>query len=372
MPAAAADLNGGEPVRTGTFEGLPRAMYAALICAEYVEDVALIGPGLVDGNAQNGEWWCTFRQDPVARPRLIFFNRCNGMTVHGLRAANAASWQLHPYYSEGVAYYDVEVSAPKDSPNTDALDPDSCDNVKIIGCRFSVGDDCIAIKSGKSADPAENRAATRHTIRNCLMAYGHGAVTLGSEASGGMRELTVSQCLFRQTDRGLRIKTRRGRGKDCDMDGIAFDNLRMEGVLTPIVINMWYNCVDPDGNSEYVQSRLPQPVDARTPHLGRFTFRNMDCVDTEVAACYIDGLPEMPIDAVTLENIRVTYAPDAHPGVPAMQRDAEKRCRLGLYFENVRRVTLRNVTVTGAAGEDVITRGVGEILREEAAENGPV
>ena len=206
--------------------------------------------------------------------------------------------------------------------------------------------------------------ASRHTIRNCLMAFGHGAVTLGSEISGGVKALSVSQCLFRQTDRGLRIKTRRGRGRDCDIDGIAFDNIRMEGVVTPIVMNMWYRCVDPDGDSEYVQGRHPLPVDDRTPRLGKFHFSNMDCVDAQAAACYCDGLPEMPIDEVVFENVRVRFAEDAKPGVPSMFTNAPERCKLGLYFENVRRVTLRNVAVEGQVGDAVVAVGVDSIITE--------
>ena len=368
LPATVEDLDGGAPVHFGAFEGLPRDMYAALVTAEYAEDIDIVGPGLIDGNAQNGEWWKTFKQDPVARPRLCFFNRCRDVRIHGIQGTNAASWQFHPYYSQNVAFYDISVTAPKDSPNTDALDPECCDGVDILGCRFSVGDDCIAIKSGKIELARQHRAAaSRHTIRNCLMAYGHGAVVLGSEISSGVKDLSVSQCLFKQTDRGLRIKTRRGRGATCDIDGIAFDNIRMEGVLTPIVINMWYNCVDPDGNSDYVQSREALPVDDRTPHLGSFSFRNMTCTDAEVAACYIDGLPEAPVDAVTLENIRVRFKPDARPGKPSMQTYAEERCKLGLYFENVRRVTLKDVTLEGQAGEPLVARGVEKVETENFA-----
>lgn len=365
LPGTAPDLNGGPRAHFGAFEGLSRDMYAALITAEYARDIAIVGPGLVDGNAQDAEWWRTFRQDPVARPRLMFLNRCEGVTVHGVRAANAPSWHLHPYYCRDVRFLDVAVSAPKDSPNTDALDPECCDGVDIIGCRFSVGDDCIAIKSGKLELAREClQPASRHTVRNCRMAFGHGAVTLGSEISGGVRELTVRQCLFENTDRGLRIKTRRGRGSDCDIDDIAFDNIRMVGVKTPVVMNMWYRCVDPDGDSEYVQGRAPIPVDDRTPRLGRFTFSNMICLGAEAAACYCDGLPERPIESVTFENVRVAFAQDAQPGVPSMFTNAPERCRLGFYLENVRRATLRNVVLEGHAGEAVVARGVGEIITE--------
>lgn len=365
LPATAEDIDDGKPVHFGAFEGLARDMYASLITAEYARGITIVGRGRLDGNAQNADWWQTFKDDPVARPRVLFMNRCEDVTIHGLTACNSPSWHLHPYYCKGVALYDVSVSAPKNSPNTDALDPECCDGVEIVGCRFSVGDDCIAIKSGKlplyRMCPA---AATRHTIRNCLMSFGHGAITLGSEISGGIRELSVSQCLFRQTDRGLRIKTRRGRGQSCYIDGIAFDNIRMEGVVTPIVMNMWYRCVDPDGDSEYVQGRAPLPVDERTPRLGRFRFSNMDCVDAQAAACYCDGLPEMPIDEVTFENVRVAFAEDARPAVPSMFTGAPERCRMGLYFENVRRVVLKNVHIDGQAGEPVVTLGVDEIIAE--------
>ena len=365
IPAGMIDMDGDDEVRFGTFEGQPKRMYASLITAEYAEDIRVIGPGRVDGDAQNGIWWQTFQQDPIARPRLLFFNACNGVTVHGIDAANSPSWQLHPYKCWNMAFYDVSVSAPKDSPNTDALDPESCDGVDIVGCRFSVGDDCIAIKSGKLGPEAEAHwPAIQHTIRNCMMAFGHGAIVLGSEISGGIKALSVSQCLFRQTDRGLRIKTRRGRGRECDIDGISFDNIRMEGVLTPIVMNMWYRCVDPDGDSDYVQNRNPVPVDDRTPRLGHFHFSNMECVDAQVAACYCDGLPEQPIESVTLENVRVRFAEDARPGVPSMFTNAPARCRLGLWFENVRSVRLKHVIVEGQAGEALLTRGVEEIITE--------
>ncbi len=366
LPETVVDEHTGRETVISAFEGLPRPMYASLITAEYCEDIALIGPGCIDGDAQHGTWWQTYREDPVARPRLCFFNHCRDVVMHGIRACNSASWQLHPYYSENLGFYDVSVEAPKDSPNTDALDPESCCGVYIIGCRFSVGDDCIAIKSGKLEQARRDlKPASRHTIRNCLMAYGHGAVVLGSEISSGVQELTVTQCLFRQTDRGLRIKTRRGRGDTCFIDGVVFENIRMEGVLTPIVVNMYYRCVDPDGDSDYVQGREPLPVDERTPHLGHFTFRNMVCEGTEVAACYVDGLPEMPVDAVTLEHIRIAFREDAKPGTPSMFTNAPKVCRMGLYFNQVKEVVLRDVELSGAEGEPVIAQGVERLAKED-------
>ena len=371
IPGSVPDADTGKDVYFGAFEGNCMPMYQSLLTASYAEDIAIVGPGCVDGNAQNSDWWQVFRTLPAARPRLLFLNRCSSVTLHGIEACNSASWQLHPYFSSDISFYDVSVSAPKNSPNTDALDPESCDGVNIVGCRFSVGDDCIAIKSGKiELGRKLKQPASRHVIRNCLMEYGHGAVTLGSEIGAGVRDLIVRKCLFRGTDRGLRIKTRRGRGEDCRITDVTFDNIRMESVLTPIVINMWYNCCDPDRFSEYVWSRETLPVDERTPHLGSFSFSNIVCTDAEVAACYIDGLPESPIDSVRFENISVSFAADARPGIPAMENFAQERCRLGFYLANVRQITLCHVTVRGAAGPVLIADHYETLSQEDLNENG--
>ena len=364
LPGEVTDPVTGESRIFGTFEGLVQPMYQALLSAQNAEDIAVVGQGTLDGNAQNSDFWTDFRSFPAARPRLVSLLHCQNVIFHGITAQNSPSWNFHPFHCRGVGFYGVTVLAPQVSPNTDAIDPEACNGVDIVGCRLSVGDDCIAIKSGK-LELAERFAwpAVRHTVRNCLMEYGHGAVTLGSESAMGIRELTVSQCYFRETDRGLRIKTRRGRGESCDITDIAFENIRMDGVLTPIVINMWYNCCDPDRYSEYVWSRKKLPVDRRTPHLGAFRFANMVCTGAQVAACYIDGLPERPIDAVTFENVAIAFDPQAQPGVPAMQNFAEKRCKLGLFFENVGAVKLNGVRLTGVDGEEVVAQNCGTVER---------
>ncbi|MBE5775884.1 MAG: glycoside hydrolase family 28 protein [Clostridiales bacterium] len=362
LPGTVCDLNGGKDLITGAFEGIARPMYQSLIHAENCEDIVITGRGTVDGNAQNSDFWTEFRNFETARPRLMFFCRCKGVTVHGVTGKNSPSWNLHPFYSEDVSFYDMAVEAPKDSPNTDAIDPEGCDGVNIIGCRLSVGDDCIAIKSGKiELCRMEKSPAARHVIRNCLMAFGHGAVTLGSETASGVVDLTVNRCVFKATDRGLRIKTRRGRGKDCFISGILFENILMEQVITPVVINMWYNCCDPDRFSDYVKCRTPLPVDDRTPHLGTFVFRDLTCTGAHAAACYIDGLPEAPIDEVTFERVSISFAKDAKPFVPAMQNDAVPRLKMGLYFNNVRRVHVKDTCIRGAVGGAVIAENCEQV-----------
>ena len=365
IPGTVLDMVSGEEHIFGVWEGNAVPMHQALIFAEHAEDITIVGKGVVDGNAPEAGWWIGFKERPVGRPRLMFFNRCEGIRVHGIHACNSPSWHMHPHFSKNVDFLDMFISAPKDSPNTDAIDPEACDRVDVVGCRFSVGDDCIAIKSGKIDIGRKYKTpANRHTIRNCLMQFGHGAITLGSEMAGGVTNLTVNRCIFRQTDRGLRIKTRRGRGKDAIIDGVVFENIKMEGVLTPIVMNMWYNCCDPDRNSEYVWSRKHLPVDDRTPYLGKFTFRNMTCLDCEAAACYCDGLPERPIEEITVENILFTFSPNARPSRPAMREFMEEFCRVGMYFDNVRRLVINNVSLEGVVGDELIADHIGELIRK--------
>ena len=365
IPGKILDMENGDELHFGTWEGNAVSMHQAVIFAQYAENISIVGRGIIDGNAPEAGWWIDVKSHPHGRPRLMFFNRSSDISVHGIHACNSASWQMHPYFSRNVSFLDMFISAPKDSPNTDAIDPEACDVVNIIGCRFSVGDDCIAIKSGKIEIGSKfKQPANLHTIRNCLMEFGHGAVTLGSEMAGGVTNLTVNRCVFRETDRGLRIKTRRGRGKDAIIDGVVFENIKMEGVLTPIVINMWYNCCDPDRNSEYVWSRKALPVDERTPYLGKFTFRNMTCLDCEAAACYCDGLPEMPIKEINVENILFTYSKNAKPSRPAMREFMEEFCRVGMYFDNVSRLVVKNVKLDGVVGDELVADHIGELIRE--------
>lgn len=365
IPGALTDIETGELIQFGTWEGNSVPMHQALLFAEYAEDIQIVGKGTIDGNAQNSEWWINVKEREIGRPRILFTNRCKNITMHGVTVQNAASWQLHPYFSENLDFLDVSVNAPKNSPNTDALDPEACDNVNIIGCKFSVGDDCIAIKSGKiELGKMYKTPANHHTIRNCIMQFGHGAITLGSEMAGGVKNLTVNRCIFNHTDRGLRIKTRRGRGKDAIIDGVLFENIKMDGVLTPIVINMWYNCCDPDRYSEYNTTREKLPVDDRTPYLGKFTFKDMVCENCQVAACYCDGLPEQPIEEITVENIKFTYDENAQEGVPAMRNNAEKMCRAGMYFDNVKKLTVKNIDIRGNVGEALIASHVDKLVNE--------
>lgn len=364
LPGEVVDMRGNK-LQFGTWEGNPSSMPQALVFGANISNVNIIGQGVIDGNAQNGNWWKNVKTRRIPRPRLVFLNNCDHVNIHGVTGQNSASWQFHPFFSKYINFYEIKVNAPKDSPNTDGLDPESCDYVNIVGCAFSVGDDCIALKSGKIYMGATyKKPANHHTIRNCLMQFGHGAITLGSEMAGGVKNLTVSHCVFNATDRGLRIKSRRGRGKNAVIDGVTFEHIEMNEVLTPIVINSWYNCCDPDRFSEYVWSRERLPVDEKTPRLGKFVFRNMNCANCHVAAAYCDGLPELPIEEITLENVHFTYNPDAKADKPAMRSFMEDMRKAGAYFDNVGKLTIKNVSFNGVEGDEIIVKNVGAFIKE--------
>ena len=299
----------------------------------------------------------------VARPRMIFLSECQNVSLAGFTVRNSPAWNIHPILCEHVDALCLSIEGPKNSHNTDGFDPESCGFVRILGCQFSVGDDCIAIKSGKLGIEPELRPATHDVlISHCYMHDGHGAVVLGSEAAGGIKDLTVSKCLFERTDRGLRVKTRRGRGKDAVNEGITFEHIRMDEVLTPFVVNSFYFC-DKDGKTDYVQSREALPVDDRTPGFGATTFCDIEATNCHAAAAYITGLPESKVTRLTFQDVHVTFAPDAEPFVPAMACGVEPMVRQGIIAQNVKVLDLQNVVIEGQDGEELQLQNVDKVVR---------
>ena len=285
-------------ILTGTWEGNPLDAYASLLTGMDVDDIVIYGEGVLNGQAQNGDWWVNPKVKRGAwRGNMLFLRGCSHFTLQGVTVRNSPSWNLHPFRSDDLRFLNVKVEAPWDSPNTDGLDPESCAGVLIAGCHFSLGDDCIAVKSGK-LDARPHRPCTDVDIMHCLMENGHGGVTIGSEMAGGVLKMTVRDTVMRNTDRGLRIKTRRGRGKDGVIDGILFDNVRMEHVGTPFVVNSLYFC-DPDGHDEWVQTLKKLPVDDGTPRIGEMVFRRIEA-DGCACAGYFLGLPEQPVESLVL------------------------------------------------------------------------
>ena len=179
------------------------------------------GEGMIDGNASFDTWWSR-PKTPFAgwRPRLVLV--ANSSNVVLSRAYACATRRRGPCMRcarSDLRFLRLRVEAPVDSPNTDGINPESCARVRIAGVHVSTGDDCVAIKSGKPGPEGDPPPTRDVLVSNCLMENGHGAVVLGSEMAGGIYDVTARDCVFLGTDRGFRIKTRRGRGKAAVIDG---------------------------------------------------------------------------------------------------------------------------------------------------------
>lgn len=363
VPGKIEHEDGTEEV-LASWEGNPFDCHQSFVSAYKQQNIKIVGKGAINGNADKSTWWATPKGREVARGRNFFINKCQNVTLHGITSKNSASWNLHPFFSQNLGFYDLRIQNPYTGPNTDGLDPESCDNVDIVGCVLSVGDDCIAIKAGKIYMGMKYQTpANHHTLRNNLFQDGHGAIVLGSEMSGGVKNLTVSQCVFKHTDRGLRIKSRRDRGKYGIIDGVLFENIKMINVITPLVINMYYFC-DPDGHTERVWSREPAPVDDTTPYMGKFVFKDIEAIDCECMCGYFDGLVEQPIKEVRIENMSFHFKADAKPSKPAMLEFVRDYCKEGIYIDNVEKVVLKNVTFDGVQGETIIQKNCGSVVIE--------
>ncbi len=346
----------------GTWQGEEADCFASPLYSYGQKNIAVIGEGEIDCNAADGDWYVNHRVKRGAwRPRGMFFNRCENVLVQGVTVKNTASWNIHPYFCKDVKLYGLSLQNPPEMPTTDGVDPDCCDGVEIIGADISVGDDCIAVKSCTLEAAEKYRTACKNiTIRNCLMREGHGGVVFGSELSGGIENVLVERCIFDGTDRGFRIKTRRGRGRIGKCDGVNFSNVVMKNVKVPFVINMYYNMGDENGHTEYVWSTKKLPVDNRTPEVGSFCFKNVMCTGVEYAAGAFYGLPESPIKRVELERVSFTYNTDCEAGFPDMREKNEAVKNIGLDFRFTEGVRLKDVTFCGVSGEKVLTECVGE------------
>ena len=338
----------------GTWEGNPLKCFAGALTGIDVKDVRIIGQGTVDGCASRDNWWDRPKEMRGAyRGRLLFLERCNDITVQGITFKNSPSWNLHPYFSRDLSFFNVTVQAPAVSPNTDGFDPESCSGIRMYGTVFSVGDDCIAIKSGKIYMGMKYQTPCQDIeIAWCGMLDGHGGVTVGSEMAGGVKNVRVHHCLMRGNDRGLRIKTRRGRGKYAVVDDIRFEDVLMQDVKAPLIVNSMYYC-DPDGKTPYVQSREKQPVDDTTPTVGSIAFERVEAAGCSACVGYVLGLPERPIKHLTLRDCAFSFREDAQPMVPAMADGVETCVKRGLILRNVDQLTLERVKITGISGPEV-------------------
>lgn len=325
-----------------SYIGRPMCMYMPLIYARKAEHVMVCGQGVIDGHGEN--WWrrkAEFRKKGLRRPHMICFDHCRNVKVKDVTLINSPAWTIHPCSCDQVLIQGVSIKNPADSPNTDGINPNSSRNVRIENCVIDVGDDCIAIKSGtedsENPEPCENVI-----ISNCNMIHGHGGIVIGSEMSGGIRNVVVTNCVFQDTDRGIRIKSRRKRGGIVEQ--IRIQNIIMEKVICPFIVNLYYFCGE-KGKEKYVWDKNPYPVDQSTPMVREVRISHVSVYQASAAAGFFYGLKEMPIQDISIEDSVIWMDPDGKPGKPAMMDGVDPVKGAGFILKNVSGIHLSKVVI---------------------------
>ena len=234
------------------------------------------------------------------RPVLLSIVKSKKILLEGVTFKNSPSWCLHPLSCESLILNDVKVFNPWYSQNGDALDVESCKNVLIANCFFDAGDDAICLKSGKDEDGRRRGEPCENVIvRNNTVLHGHGGFVIGSEMSGGVKNVYVSECSFIGTDVGLRFKSARGRGGV--VENIYINNINMIDIPNDALIADLYYAAK-SAPSEPVPS-----VSEETPAFRNIYISDVFCRGAGRAA-YLNGLPEMPIENISIKNMVVTGA----------------------------------------------------------------
>jgi polygalacturonase len=241
------------------------------------------------------------------RPVMVSLISCKKVLFDGPTFQNSPAWCIHPLMCEDFTFRNMTIRNPWFSQNGDGIDIESCKNSVIHDSTFDVGDDGICIKSGKDKDGRDRKKPNENLIvKNCIVFHGHGGVTVGSEMSSGVKNLHVSNCTFIGTDVGLRFKSNRGRGGV--VENIYISNIEMINIPTQAIsFNLFYSgrsaSEDLEAGADGTVAKL-LPVSEETPQFKNVFIKNVNCKGA-LLGIQLQGLPEMNLENVVLENIRM-------------------------------------------------------------------
>ncbi|MGD2095529.1 MAG: glycoside hydrolase family 28 protein [Phycisphaerales bacterium] len=308
------------------WEGVERVWTAALVNFFDMTDVDLTGEGMIDGS---GDKWMKhypiFSRDlRIGRPRLIAIQNCKDVTVSGLSFKNQACWCLFILYSEDVLVEKITIRAEHNIIMSDGMDVDSSRRVRIRECDIDVNDDCIAIKSGKDEDGRRvNRPAEDIVVENCVFRYGHGGVSMGSEMSGGIRNVEIRNCTV-QADNWAPIRFKSQPSRGGVVENIIYRDIELQNTRKAFEFNMAWRMVPP----------IKPPSDP-LPVVRNVKIINVSGTVGNVGDMH--GLKDSPIRNVTFENCRI-------------------KARKGFVLENVKGLDLSGLTIEVEEGEAIIRR----------------
>ncbi len=275
------------------------SLYAATLCQD--QNVPVLPEDATDAD------WEAIRS--FLRPVLLEFEQCRNVLLEGVCFENSPAWNLHPFRCENLTLSQLSVRNPWYSQNGDGVDVECCKNVLIERCAFDVGDDAICMKSGKNEDGRRLGIPTENVlVNNCTVYHGHGGFVVGSEMSGGIRNVAVDGCLFIGTDVGLRFKSTRGRGGV--VENIYVKNVNMTDIPNEgLVFNLFYGGkAAGEETPEEIAARAAAPVpvaDETTPAFRNIVIEDIICKGAKTAI-HFNGLPEQKIENVTLRNVHMT------------------------------------------------------------------
>lgn len=310
--------------------------------------------GATTGADQNVSTWAATLEDfermhDFLRPVMVAIHHCENVLLEDVTFQNSPCWNIHPAMCTNLTVENITVRCPDYAQNGDGIDIESCRNVVVRGSRFDVGDDGICIKSGKDKAGRDRGIPCENIlVENCIVFHGHGGFVVGSEMSGGVKNVKVTGCTFSGTDVGLRFKSTRGRGgvvENIWIEGIAMNDILQE----PLLFDLFYGGKSAsealaEGGETESTDLAPRPVDETTPAFRNIRIRNVWCRGAR-RAMFFNGLPEMNVEHVTVENTQI-YA------------------RTGARINESSDVVLRNVKITPEQGPALLLNNVKNLTAE--------
>lgn len=398
------------PLVVSSFEGVDAARCQSPVVAENLENIAITGPGIMNGN---GYYWRPVKKEKLTesqwkdhlkdyggvltadkkmwyssekalkgsltnnigkltegktladfedvkdflRPNMIRIYQCKNILIEDVTFENSPAWTTHLMMSEHITLKNVRVKNPWYGTNTDALDLESCKNTLVEDCNFDTGDDGITIKSGRDAEGRKRGMPTQDIIvNNCTVYHSHGGFVVGSEMSGGANNLFISNCTFIGSDIGLRFKTTRGRGGV--VENVYVNNVNMKDIpAEAILFDMYYMAKDPvvlAGEKREPPTVEFKAVDETTPQFRNFYFRNITC-NGAAKGIFVRGIPEMHVKNVLIENAVL----QADEGIDIQEAS-------GITLNNITMITKNTNPVTYILNSDNIT--IDNLKYKEGAE----
>lgn len=310
--------------------------------------------GATTGSDQNVSTWAKTKEDfermhDFLRPVMVSIHSCENVILEGVTFQNSPAWNIHPAMCKNLIVNDIFVRCPWYAQNGDGIDVESCKNVVITNSVFDVGDDGICIKSGKDEAGRKRGIPCENIIvDNCAVFHGHGGFVVGSEMSGGVRNVWVSNCKFSGTDVGLRFKSTRGRGGV--VSNIYIRDIAMNDIATePLLFDLFYGGKSAsealaDGDEAEAADLALKKVDETTPQFRDIFIQDVWCNGARRAMLF-NGLPEMNVENVTLDRVSI-------------------RADLGAQINESTDVRLTDVTVYPAKGEALMMNNVKNVKVE--------